>query len=198
MYWLPQPVPSRAVPCRVFDYACRRIFVRAAWRKDRGRRRRRRVRMRRRWRNQAAHLQRQVCKAVLNWSAPPAGDGLLPCDIWPPERHTVSSWLRSGEPDQQLWQREKLRPASSRLLMLASNYTCQSSQDAMCNYQLSLNAAYGHSAAVAVRYTRGKYINKEREWFPVADLQGQWGPRIVTLKRAGGSLVNDGCFYGAF
>lgn len=35
----------------------------------------------------------------------------------------------------------KLRPASSRLLMLASNYTCQSSQDAMCNYQLSLSTA---------------------------------------------------------
>lgn len=46
----------------------------------------------------------------------------------------------SGEATQPLWRGGKRRPASSTLLMF-TNYTYQSSEDAMCNYQLSLSAA---------------------------------------------------------
>lgn len=67
-----QPVPSRAVPCRVFDYACRRIFVRAACREggvggDGGGEGDGKTK---------SNICRAGCKSVLNWSAPPAGDGL--------------------------------------------------------------------------------------------------------------------------
>lgn len=67
-----QPVPSRAMPCRVFDYACRRIFVRAACREgevggDGGGEGDGKTK---------SNICRAGCKSVLNWSAPPAGDGL--------------------------------------------------------------------------------------------------------------------------
>lgn len=57
-----------------------------------------------------------------------------------------SSWPRSRQARQRLWHQGwgagggERRPASSTLLMLA-NYTYQSSQDAMCNYQLRLSTA---------------------------------------------------------
>lgn len=62
----------RAAPCRVFDYACRRIFVRATCREggvggDGGGEGDGKTKLNICWAG---------CKSVLNWSAPPAGDGL--------------------------------------------------------------------------------------------------------------------------
>lgn len=78
-----------------------------------------------------------------SWFISPIREDYLPAP-W----HLAGGVPHCVQLDKEWWNQlpatvaqEKLCPASSRLLILASNYTCQNSQDAMCNYQLSQSAA---------------------------------------------------------
>lgn len=110
-----------------------------------------------------------------NWSIPTTGDhfpGWRIATLCPAAQGVVNQLNNCGK--------GKLCPASSRLLMLASNYTCQSSQDAMCNYQLSLSTAWRQRAAHGERETENQNISTDA-WLkvPSGPMPSHYGRYVI-------------------